>query len=69
MGEPPFTSTETFDSLSADVVPERLPLLLTRPDIMALVYGNAEALPVLQEPPDFDGAGLHGDTSTTLVGS
>jgi hypothetical protein len=42
-------------------------LLLPSPDVVPLVDRNAEALAVLKKSPDFDRAGLHSDTSTTLV--
>jgi hypothetical protein len=67
MGKTPLSPGKALDRLCADVVPEGLPLLLPRPDIMALVDGNAKALAVLEKPANLDWTGLHSDTSTPFV--
>lgn len=56
MGEAPFPAIESFDGLRPNVIPERLPLLVPRPYVMALVNRHTKALPVFKELTDCNGA-------------
>src|SRR5262245_23517464 len=58
---------KSFHRLGTDIVPERLPLLLTPPNVMPLIDRNAVAVLILQQLSDFDWTGLHTAPSQTFA--
>ena len=67
MGKAALAAIETLNGFCPNVIPERLPLLVPRPNVVPLIYGNAEPLPVLEELPNGYGACFHGNSLERLA--